>query len=77
MSSQKAELKRQRRAKALRKEKAKKSARNIIIGVVVLALAALIGYIVYYNIVLVTQPIENYSEGLAEDGTIAGVVAKD
>jgi len=77
MSSQKAELKRQRRAKALRKEKAKKSARNIIIGVVVLALAALIGYIVYYNTVLVTQPIENYSEGLAEDGTIAGVVAKD
>ncbi|MBQ7765902.1 MAG: FKBP-type peptidyl-prolyl cis-trans isomerase [Lachnospiraceae bacterium] len=77
MSSQKAEMKRQRRAKALRKEKAKKSVRNIVIGVVVLALVALIGYIVYYKTVLVTQPIGSYSEGLAEDGTIAGVVAKD
>ena len=77
MSSQKAELKRQRRAKAMRKEKSKKSIRNILIGLAVLALVTLIGYIVYYKTVLVTQPIENYSEGLNDDGTIADVVVKD
>lgn len=77
MSSQKAELKAKRKEKAIRKAKAKKSLLNITIGFVVLLFVALIGYIIYYKTVLVTTPIENYSEGLAEDGTIEGVVVKD
>lgn len=77
MSSQKRELQKQKKAKAIRKANAKKSIRNILIGVGILLLVALIGYIIYYKTVLITQPIENYSEGLTAEGTIDGVTAKD
>lgn len=77
MSSKKRELQKKKQAKAIRKAKTKKSLIGISIGVVALLLVALIGYIVYYNVVILTNPIDNYSEGLAEDGTIEGVVAKD
>ncbi len=77
MSSQKAELKAKKREKAVRKEKAKKNLIKFLIGLAVLIFVALIGYVIYYKTVLVTTPIENYSEGLAEDGTIEGVVVKD
>lgn len=77
MSSQKRELQKKRREQAIRKANAKKSIRNIIIGVVALLLVALIGYIVYYKTVLTTPAVENYSEGLAENGMIEGVTATD
>ena len=77
MSSQKAELKKKRKEKAIRKAQAKKSFRNLLIGLAILVVVGLIGYIVYYKTALTTTPIENYSEGLADNGTMEGVVAKD
>lgn len=77
MSNQKRELQKKKREKAIRKANLKKSVRNIIIGVVVLLLVSCIGYAIYYNTVLLTSPISNYSEGLADDGTIEGIAAKD
>ena len=77
MSNQKRELQRIKREKAIRKAKAKKGLAGLAIGLAVVALAAVIGYVIYYKTVLTTQPIENYSEGLADDGTISGVAAKD
>lgn len=77
MSSQKRELQKKRREKAIRKANAKKSLRNILIGLGILFLVALIGYFIYYKTVLITRPIDNYSEGLTAEGTIEGVTAKD
>ena len=77
MSSKKRELQKKRREQAIRKANAKKSIRNIVIGVVALLLVALIGYIIYYKTVLTTPVIENYSEGLTEAGMIEGVTATD
>lgn len=77
MSNQKRELQKKRQQKAIKKAKAKKSLISILIGVAALLLVSVIGYIIYYKVVLMTNPIENYSEGLAEDGTIEGIVAKD
>lgn len=77
MSSQKRELQKKKREKAIRKAKTKKSIRNIFIGVAVLLLVAFIGYAIYYNTILLTRPISNYSEGLADDGTIKDIVVKD
>lgn len=77
MSSKKRELQKKKREKAIRRAQMKKSARNIAIGAAVALVLALIGYLVYYKTVLITAPIENYSEGLNDDGTIEGVVVQD
>lgn len=77
MSSQKREFQKKKRERAIRKANAKKSFRNILIGLGILFLIALIGYLIYYKTVLITQPIENYSEGLTVEGMIEGVTAKD
>ncbi len=77
MSSQKREMQRIKREKAIRKAKAKKSVRNILIGLAILFLVALIGYIIYYNTVLLTRPIDDYSKGLTDAGLIEDVTAKD
>lgn len=77
MSSQKRELQKKKREKAIRKAQMKKSVRNIAIGVAIILILGLIGYFVYYKTVLITAPIENYSEGLADDGTIEGIVVQD
>ncbi len=77
MSSKKRELQKKKREKAIRKAQMKKSVRNIVIAVVIALVLGLIGYLVYYKTVLITAPIENYSEGLNDDGTIEGVVVQD
>ncbi len=77
MSSQKREMQRIKREKAIRKAKAKKSIRNILIGLAVLSVVALIGYLIYYNTVLLTKPIDDYSKGLTDAGLIEDVTAKD
>lgn len=77
MSSKKRELQKKKREKAIRRAQMKKSARNIAIGAAIVLVLGLIGYFIYYKTVLITAPIENYSEGLNEDGTIEGVVVQD
>lgn len=77
MSSQKREMQRIKREKAIRKAKAKKSIRNILIGLAVLFLVALIGYVIYYNTVLITRASDDYSKGLTDAGLIEDVTAKD
>ena len=77
MSSKKRELQKKKREKAIRRAQMKKSVRNIAIGAAIVLVLGLIGYFIYYKTVLITAPIENYSEGLNEDGTIEGVVVQD
>ena len=77
MSSQKRELQRIKKEKAIRKAKAKKSLAGLGIGLVVVALLVVVGYVVYYKTVVTTPAIKNYSKGLNDDGTITGVTATD
>lgn len=77
MSSKKRELQKKKREKAIRKAQMKKSVRNIAIGAAIVLVLGLIGYFIYYKTVLITAPVENYSEGLNDDGTIEGVVVQD
>lgn len=77
MSNQKRELQKKKKEQAIRRNNLKKSIRNIVIGVAALLLISCIGYIIYYNTVLITRPVSNYSEGLAEDGTIQNVDVKE
>lgn len=73
MSNQKRELQKKRREKAIRKANAKKSIRNIVLGLAVLLVVAGIGYAIYYHFVLMTRPVEDYSAGLEDNGFISGV----
>ncbi len=77
MSSQKRELQRIKREKAIRKAKAKKSLAGLGIGLLVAALLVVIGCVIYYKTVVTTPAIRNYSKGLNDDGTITGVTATD
>ncbi len=77
MSSKKRELQKKKREKAIRKAQMKKSVRNIAIGAAIVLVLGLLGYFIYYKTVLITAPVENYSEGLNDDGTIEGVVVQD
>ena len=77
MSSQKRELQRIKKEKAIRKAKAKKGLIGLGIGLVVVALLAVVGYVVYYKTVLTTPEIKDYSKGLKDDGKIVDVTAKD
>lgn len=77
MSSQKRELQRIKKEKAIRKAKAKKSLIGLGIGLVVVALLAVVGYVVYYKTVLTTPEIKDYSKGLKDDGKIVDVTATD
>lgn len=77
MSSQKRELQRIKKEKAIRKAKAKKGLIGLGIGLVVVALLAVVGYVVYYKTVLTTPEIKDYSKGLKDDGKIVDVTATD
>lgn len=77
MGSQKRELQKKKREKAIRKANAKKSIRNVAIGVAGLLVLAMVGYAIYYNVVLMTKADDNYSAGLLDDGTIENVVVAD
>ena len=77
MGSQKRELQKRRKEKAIRKNATKRLLRNVLIGVAVLLLLSVIGYFIYYKAVLVTHANDDYSAGLSDAGSIEGVVATE
>ena len=77
MSSQKRELQKKRREKAIRKTKIKKTIRNLAFAAMGAVVVGLIGYLIYFKVAVVTKPIDDYSAGIAENGTIEGVNVQD
>jgi len=77
MSSEKREAQKKNREKAIQKAQTAKTVKWIVIIVVALVLLGIIGWAVASNIVVDTKPVENFSEGLNEDGTVAGIKALD
>ncbi|MBR4965691.1 MAG: hypothetical protein IKY53_04275, partial [Lachnospiraceae bacterium] len=77
MSSQKRELQRIKREKAIRKEKMKKTMKIAIACLAGLLFLAGIVYWIIYETVITTKSIDDYSKGLSPDGKIEGVVASE
>ena len=77
MSSQKRELQRIKREKAIRKEKMKKTMKIAIACLAGLLFLAGIVYWIIYETVITTKSIDDYSKGLSADGKIEGVVASE
>lgn len=77
MSKEKRELQKKNREKAIKKAKIKKLLSILIPAAIGVAIVGGIVGLTIYNKVILTQPESNYSKGLNDDGTIAGVVAKD
>ena len=76
MSNEKREEQKRNREAAIRKAKAANTIKWIVIVAMILAFLGIIGWAVASKIVITTKTVENYSEGLNEDGTIKGVHAK-
>ena len=77
MSSDKREAQKKNREKAIQKAKTVKTVKWIVIIVVALTVLGIIGWAVASSIVVDTKAVENFSEGLNDDGTIAGIKALD
>ncbi len=77
MSSDKREAQKKNREKAIRKAKATKSIKWIVISFMILAVLGVIGWAVASSVVANTKPVEDYSAGLNDDGTIKNVRALD
>ena len=77
MSSDKREAQKKNREKAIQKAKTTKTVKWIVVAVVGLTLLGIIGWAVASNIVVDTKAVEDFSQGLNEDGTIAGIKATD
>ena len=77
MSSDKREAQKKNREKAIQKAKTVKTVKWIVIIVVALIVLGIIGWAVASSIVVDTKAVENFSEGLNDDGTIAGIKALD
>lgn len=77
MSSQKRELQRIKREKAIRKEKMKKTMKIAIACLAGVLFLAGIVYWIVYETVITTKSIDDYSKGLSADGKIEGVVATE
>ncbi len=77
MSNEKREEQRRNREAAIRKAKAANTIKWIVIVAMILAFLGIIGWAVASKIVITTKTVDNYSEGLNEDGTIKGVHAKN
>ena len=77
MSNDKREAQKKNREKAIRKAKTVKSIKGIVIACMILAVLGVIGWAVASSIVVDTKAVENFSEGLNNDGTIAGIKASD
>ena len=73
----KREAQKKNREKAIQKAKTTKTIKWIVIIVVIAAVLGLIGWAVASNIVVDTKAVEDFSQGLNEDGTIAGIKATD
>ena len=76
MSNEKREEQKRNREAAIRKAKAANTIKWIVIVAMILAFLGIIGWAVASKIVITTKTVDNYSEGLNEDGTIKGVHAK-
>ena len=77
MSNEKREAQKRNRENAIRKAKAVKSIKWIVISLMILAVLGVIGWAVASSVVTNTKPVADYSEGLNEDGTIKDVRALD
>ena len=77
MSSDKREAQKKNREKAIQKAKTTKTIKWIVIIVVIAAVLGLIGWAVASSVVVNTPSVNDYSAGLNEDGTIAGIKALD
>ena len=77
MSSDKREAQKKNRERAIQKAKTEKTVKWIVVAVVGLTLLGIIGWAVASNIVVDTKAVEDFSQGLNEDGTIAGIKATD
>ncbi|MBP5530112.1 MAG: FKBP-type peptidyl-prolyl cis-trans isomerase [Lachnospiraceae bacterium] len=77
MSSEKREAQKKNREKAIQKAKTVKTVKWIVIAVVSLTVLGIIGWAVASSIVVDTKAVENFSEGLNDDGTVAGIKATD
>ncbi|MBR5916516.1 MAG: FKBP-type peptidyl-prolyl cis-trans isomerase [Lachnospiraceae bacterium] len=77
MSSDKREAQKKNREKAIQKAKTTKTIKWIVIIVVIASVLGLVGWAVASSIVINTPSVSDYSAGLNEDGTIAGIKATD
>lgn len=77
MSSQKRELQRIKREKAIRKQKMKKTLKISLACLAGILFLAGIVYWIVYETVIVTKSVDDYSKGIAADGKIEGVVATE
>lgn len=77
MSSQKRELQRIKREKAIRKQKMKKTLKISLACLAGILFLAGIVYWIVYETVIVTKSVDDYSKGISADGKIEGVVATE
>ena len=77
MSSDKREAQKKNREKAIQKAKTTKTIKWIVIIAMILAVLGVIGWAVASSIVTNTPSVSDYSAGLNDDGTIAGIKALD
>ena len=77
MSSDKREAQKKNREKAIQKAKTAKTVKWIVIVVVIAAVLGLVGWAVASSVVTNTPSVKDYSAGLNDDGTIAGIKATD
>ena len=77
MGNEKREAQKKNREKAIRKAKAAKSIKWIIIVAALMVILGIIAWAVASSAVVNTKSVSNYSEGLNDDGTITGVRALD
>ena len=77
MGNEKREAQKKNREKAIRKAKAAKSIKWILIVAALMAIIGIVAWAVASSAVLNTKTVSNYSEGLNDDGTIKDVKALD
>ncbi len=73
MASEKRELQRKNREKAMKKAKAKKTVGTVVGIIVAVAVVGGIGYLVWDSTINTTKNIEDYSAALTSEGMIEGV----
>ena len=75
--TEKREAQKKNREQAMKKAKLVNSIKWVVIGIVGLALVTVIAWLIINNAILNTKPVDNYSAGLNDDGTITDVRALD
>ena len=77
MSNENREGQKRNRLKAIQQEETAKNIKIIVFVILSLIIVGLIGWAVFTSVVIETKPVENYSEGINDDGTLAGINARD